>query len=58
MPGEPDTRPQFSEICILDYEGRLDDGTVIEKEENHRIQLGDLEVSTSVQLYLSCLSSL
>nr|XP_018900271.1 PREDICTED: peptidyl-prolyl cis-trans isomerase FKBP8 [Bemisia tabaci] len=44
VPGEPDTRPQFSEICILDYEGRLDDGTVIEKEENHRIQLGDLEV--------------
>ncbi|RZB40286.1 peptidyl-prolyl cis-trans isomerase FKBP8 [Asbolus verrucosus] len=42
--GQPDTKPQRLQKCVLNYELTLTDGTFIEKKDNFEIQLGDCEV--------------
>lgn len=42
--GEPDSRPERSDICTINYTGKLDDGTIVEDEQNFIMQIGDLEV--------------
>lgn len=42
--GTPDTRPNRLQTCILRYESRLEDGTVLEKFDDFKVQVGDCEV--------------
>ena len=42
--GKENSRPNRSDICIIKFIGKLEDGTVIDEEENLSIQLGDMEV--------------
>lgn len=39
-----DNRPTRSDLCIINYTGKLEDGTIVEEEKNFVIQVGDLEV--------------
>ncbi len=48
--GTPDSRPERSFICKINLEGTLEDGTVVEKEDNRIIQLGDVEVVQGVDM--------
>lgn len=43
-PGKDMSRPNRSDICVIKFIGKLDDGTVVEDEEELTIQLGDVEV--------------
>ncbi|XP_071442002.1 peptidyl-prolyl cis-trans isomerase FKBP8 [Hetaerina americana] len=49
-PGEKDSRPERYHVCVVNIEGTLDDGTVVEKYENYRFQLGDAEVIQGLDL--------
>ncbi|KAJ1530594.1 hypothetical protein ONE63_005476 [Megalurothrips usitatus] len=51
--GEKDTRPQRSDLCEINLEGRLKDGTIIEKYDNLFLHAGDGEVIQGVDLVLS-----
>lgn len=42
----PDGRPERSDICKINLEGRLESGELVEKLENFTVQLGDYEVRT------------
>lgn len=42
--GEPDSRPMRLEKCVINYECRLEDGTLVEEKENFEMLLGDCEV--------------
>lgn len=41
-------RPQRGDICQINLEGTLKDGTVVEKKENFGIQLGDGDVRITI----------
>ncbi|XP_047111052.1 70 kDa peptidyl-prolyl isomerase-like [Schistocerca piceifrons] len=49
---ENEYRPQNLHICEINLEGRLEDGTVVEKFENLKIQIGDVEVIQGIDLAL------
>nr|UWK01895.1 FK506 binding protein [Locusta migratoria manilensis] len=49
---ENEYRPQSLQICEINLEGRLEDGTVVEKCENLKIQIGDVEVVQGIDLAL------
>jgi hypothetical protein len=38
-------RPQRSHICEINLEGRLPDGSIVDKHDHLSIQIGDAEVS-------------
>jgi len=42
--GQSDIRPERDDICKINLEGRLDDGTLVEKLDNESIQIGNYEV--------------
>lgn len=42
--GEPDTRPQRLEKCLINYECKLENGTVVEEMKDFEMLLGDCEV--------------
>lgn len=42
--GLPDSRPNRGDLCTIQIVGKLEDGTIVEKEEETIIQLGDMEV--------------
>uniref|UniRef100_A0A1B6CIU3 peptidylprolyl isomerase n=1 Tax=Clastoptera arizonana TaxID=38151 RepID=A0A1B6CIU3_9HEMI len=42
--GKDDSRPQRLDVCYISYEGKLEDETVVEKEDNKIVNLGDAEV--------------
>lgn len=42
--GTPDSRPQRSDVCTISYEGKLEDGTVVEKFDTIQVNVGDAEV--------------
>lgn len=42
--GHPDTRPMRLERCFINYECRLEDGTLVDEKENFEVLLGDCEV--------------
>jgi hypothetical protein len=46
--GKPDSRPQRGYICHLNFEAQLEDGKVVEKEEDIEVQLGDAEVHINI----------
>lgn len=48
--GTPETRPARAFICTINLEGSLEDGTVVEKQDNLVIQLGDVEVVQGVDM--------
>ncbi|XP_043261869.1 peptidyl-prolyl cis-trans isomerase FKBP8-like [Colletes gigas] len=52
-PGKPGTRPNRSDICTLKIIGKLKDGTVVEEYEDHKIQLGDVEVIQGLDLAIA-----
>lgn len=49
--GEPNTRPQRSDLCTISYTAKLDDGTVVEEEENLLFQIGDMELIQVLHLF-------
>ncbi|XP_046403600.1 peptidyl-prolyl cis-trans isomerase FKBP8 [Ischnura elegans] len=48
--GENDSRPERYHVCVVNIQGTLEDGTVVEKYENYRFQLGDAEVIQGLDL--------
>lgn len=50
--GTPDTRPQRSDVCTLSYEGKLEDGTVVEEAHRIQINVGDVEVIQGIDFVL------
>lgn len=42
--GQPDSRPQRADVCKIRLEGRLENGTVVEKYDSLTIHVGDAEV--------------
>lgn len=42
--GRPHSRPNRSDICTVKFTGTLEDGTVVEEEDDFIMQLGDMEV--------------
>ncbi|XP_075217180.1 peptidyl-prolyl cis-trans isomerase zonda isoform X1 [Lycorma delicatula] len=42
--GQPDSRPQRSDVCKIKLEGRLENGAIIEKNDSLTIHVGDAEV--------------
>lgn len=54
---ESSYRPQRSHICEINLEGRLPDGTIVDKHDHLSIQIGDAEVSViCTGLYDLCLA--
>lgn len=51
--GFPDTRPHKSDICLVSYTGRLEDGTVVENVSNLKIHLNDNEVIQGIDFALA-----
>ncbi|XP_026666563.1 peptidyl-prolyl cis-trans isomerase FKBP8 isoform X2 [Ceratina calcarata] len=51
--GKNGTRPNRSDICILDIIGKLQDGTKVEEYKNLKIQLGDVEVIQGLDLAIA-----
>ncbi|KAG8227087.1 hypothetical protein J437_LFUL007424 [Ladona fulva] len=49
-PGEKDSRPERYHVCVIDLEGTLQDGTIVDKEEGFKFQLGDAEVIQGLDL--------
>lgn len=45
---EEEGKPDRNDLCRIRFEGRLKKGTVIEKEDDIEVQLGDGDVSTNV----------
>ena len=43
-PGKPNTRPNRNDLCLISIVGRLEDGTIIEQDEELIIQLGCLDI--------------
>lgn len=54
--GEPNTRPQPSDICEIKLVGKLDDGKVVEEHDSLRLQLGDQEVIQGLELALGLMN--
>ncbi|XP_003427294.1 peptidyl-prolyl cis-trans isomerase FKBP8 [Nasonia vitripennis] len=48
--GKENSRPNRSDVCVLKFTGRLEDGTIVEEEEDIKIQLGDMEVIQGLDL--------
>lgn len=51
--GEPNTRPQSTDICNVKLIGKLEDGTVVEEYNSLRITLGDHEVIQGLELAIT-----
>lgn len=52
-PGIPNSRPQKSDICVLNIVGCLEDGTVVERLENLEINHSDNEVIQGLDFALA-----
>lgn len=48
--GQNDTRPERYHVCLVSLEGTLNDGTVVDKYEGFKFQLGDAEVIQGLDL--------
>lgn len=51
--GNPNTKPTRSQICEINYQYELEDGTLIIKEDGFLLQLGDCEVRSSSPSFTS-----
>lgn len=49
-PGIKDSRPNRGDICKIKYVGKLEDGTVVDEEEEFSFQQGDVEVIQVIYL--------
>lgn len=54
--GEPDSRPQPTDICNIKLVGKLDDGTVVEQDDSFRMQLGGNEVVQGLDLVIAMMN--
>lgn len=45
-----ETRPEQGDIINVRYEGKLDDGTIVDKHENLQMILGDADVIQGIML--------
>jgi len=54
--GTPNTRPQRLQNCRISYECTLEDGTLVEKNDNFELQLGDCEVVQGLDLALGLMN--
>ncbi|KAL0279079.1 UNVERIFIED_CONTAM: hypothetical protein PYX00_000710 [Menopon gallinae] len=54
--GEPNTRPQPSDICEIKVVGTLESGRIVDKHDLLRIQLGDQEVIQGLELALGLMN--
>lgn len=50
--GIPGTRPERNFVCQINLEGRLENGTIVEKHDNLLIQLGDFEVVQGIDMVI------
>lgn len=48
--GKPNTRPQPSDICVIDLLGKLDNGTIVENHQSLKFQLSYHEVIQGIEL--------
>ncbi|KAK4885548.1 hypothetical protein RN001_001819 [Aquatica leii] len=54
--GKPDTRPQRLQNCLINFECTLENGTIIEKKEKFKVQVGDYEVVQGLDLALGLMN--
>ncbi|XP_014252350.1 peptidyl-prolyl cis-trans isomerase FKBP8 [Cimex lectularius] len=52
-PGEPDSRPTKPDVCEISFEGRLEDGTVVDKEDRIEVFLGDNDTAQGIDFALA-----
>lgn len=49
-------RPESRDIAIINYTGRLDDGTVVEEERDYVVQIDDVEVVQGLDMALKLMN--
>ena len=49
----PDTRPVHGQFVTISYEGKLQDGTVVDSQDSQKITLGDGDVVQALDLSVS-----
>ncbi|XP_018576191.1 peptidyl-prolyl cis-trans isomerase FKBP8 isoform X2 [Anoplophora glabripennis] len=54
--GKPDTRPQRSEKCIINYCCLLEDGTVVDSTDNFKLNLGESDVISGLDVALGLMN--
>lgn len=54
--GKPDSRPQRMEQCTINYTCTLEDGTIVEKEDNFVFTLGDCELVQGLDVSISLMN--
>ncbi|XP_055623603.1 peptidyl-prolyl cis-trans isomerase FKBP8 isoform X2 [Toxorhynchites rutilus septentrionalis] len=52
----PGSRPESRYIAVVNYTGRLDDGTVVEEERNLVVQIDDVEVVQGLDMALKLMN--
>lgn len=50
--GRSELRPESKDIVVINYTGRLEDGTVVEEENNLLVQIDDVEVVQGLDMAL------
>uniref|UniRef100_A0A1B0DMM7 peptidylprolyl isomerase n=1 Tax=Phlebotomus papatasi TaxID=29031 RepID=A0A1B0DMM7_PHLPP len=51
--GKEEQKPLTGDVCKITFEGKLEDGTVVEKEENFLINVGEHEVCQGLDMTLA-----
>lgn len=54
--GRSDIRPESKDIVVINYTGRLEDGTVVEEESNFVVQIDDVEVVQGLDMALKLMN--
>ncbi|XP_058067339.1 peptidyl-prolyl cis-trans isomerase FKBP8 [Anopheles bellator] len=54
--GESELRPESKNIVTINYTGRLDDGTVVEEEQEAVVQIDDVEVVQGLDMALKLMN--
>lgn len=49
---ETDVQPQRGDIVTINYTGKLEDGTIVEHEENLKLHVGDFEVVQGLDMVI------
>lgn len=49
---ETDVQPQRGDLVTINYTGKLEDGTVVEQEENFKLHVGDFEVVQGLDMVI------
>ncbi|GAB0088433.1 Peptidylprolyl isomerase [Sergentomyia squamirostris] len=55
--GVDDTKPLTGDVCRISFEGKLEDGTVVEQEEDFSINVGEHEVCQGLDMSLALMTT-